>query len=86
MEWRAKNFSFHFPRRPLVMGILNVTPDSFSDGGNFLSGITKGKTTGGYEYQWVDCVQSKTGYKASIQLFANAVRVFMKGDYVEYQK
>lgn len=23
--------------RPLVMGILNVTPDSFSDGGNFLS-------------------------------------------------
>jgi dihydropteroate synthase len=25
-----------FPRRPLVMGILNVTPDSFSDGGHFL--------------------------------------------------
>ena len=23
-------------RRPLVMGILNVTPDSFSDGGRFL--------------------------------------------------
>ena len=22
-------------RRPLVMGILNVTPDSFSDGGKF---------------------------------------------------
>ncbi len=36
MEWRAKNFSFRFPRRPLVMGILNVTPDSFSDGGCFL--------------------------------------------------
>lgn len=49
-------------------------------------GITKGKTTGGYEYQWVDCIQSKTGYKASIQLFADAVRIFMKGDYVEYQK
>lgn len=25
------------PRRPLVMGILNVTPDSFSDGGDHLS-------------------------------------------------
>jgi dihydropteroate synthase len=25
-----------FPRRPLVMGIVNVTPDSFSDGGRFL--------------------------------------------------
>src|SRR5580658_485170 len=22
--------------RPLVMGVLNVTPDSFSDGGNFM--------------------------------------------------
>ena len=25
-------------RRPMVMGILNVTPDSFSDGGRYLSG------------------------------------------------
>jgi hypothetical protein len=49
-------------------------------------GVTEGKTTGGYEYQWVDCVQAKTGYKASIQLFTDAVRIFMKGDYVEYQK
>src|SRR5438128_9853633 len=24
-------------RRPLVMGVLNVTPDSFSDGGRFAS-------------------------------------------------
>ena len=23
-------------RKPLVMGILNVTPDSFSDGGSFV--------------------------------------------------
>jgi dihydropteroate synthase len=27
---------FNLARRPLVMGILNVTPDSFSDGGRFL--------------------------------------------------
>jgi dihydropteroate synthase len=25
------------PRRPLVMGILNITPDSFSDGGQYLA-------------------------------------------------
>ena len=25
-------------RKPMVMGILNVTPDSFSDGGKYLSG------------------------------------------------
>lgn len=49
-------------------------------------GITEGKTTGGFKYQWVDCIQSNTGYKASIQLFEDAVRIFMKGDYVEYQK
>lgn len=36
MEWRCRQFAFRFPRRALVMGILNVTPDSFSDGGQFL--------------------------------------------------
>jgi dihydropteroate synthase len=30
-------FSFELDERPLVMGILNVTPDSFSDGGKFQS-------------------------------------------------
>ncbi len=32
--------SFAWPsksQRPTVFGILNVTPDSFSDGGNFIS-------------------------------------------------
>jgi dihydropteroate synthase len=33
---RAKNYQYVFPRPALVMGILNVTPDSFSDGGRFL--------------------------------------------------
>jgi dihydropteroate synthase len=27
----------NFPEKPLIMGIVNVTPDSFSDGGKFLS-------------------------------------------------
>jgi dihydropteroate synthase len=30
-------FSFELETQPLVMGILNVTPDSFSDGGRFQS-------------------------------------------------
>src|SRR5262245_53438528 len=34
--WRLRTQTLHFPRRPLVMGIVNVTPDSFSDGGRFL--------------------------------------------------
>lgn len=30
-------FRFELGRRPLVMGVLNVTPDSFSDGGHYRS-------------------------------------------------
>jgi dihydropteroate synthase len=36
MILRARQFEFVFPRPALVMGIVNVTPDSFSDGGKFL--------------------------------------------------
>jgi dihydropteroate synthase len=36
MILRARQFTFQFPRPALVMGIVNVTPDSFSDGGQFL--------------------------------------------------
>ncbi len=35
MLLRARQFEFTFPRPALVMGIVNVTPDSFSDGGRF---------------------------------------------------
>ena len=34
--FRARQFEFVFPRPALVMGVVNVTPDSFSDGGKFL--------------------------------------------------
>ncbi|GBD84119.1 dihydropteroate synthase [bacterium BMS3Abin02] len=34
MTWRARGVSL--PDRALIMGIVNVTPDSFSDGGRFL--------------------------------------------------
>jgi dihydropteroate synthase len=37
MIFRARQFEFRFPRPALVMGIVNVTPDSFSDGGKFFS-------------------------------------------------
>jgi dihydropteroate synthase len=35
MLFRCRQFEFRFPRPTLVMGIVNVTPDSFSDGGQF---------------------------------------------------
>lgn len=34
--WRLKTQSFTLGARPLLMGIVNVTPDSFSDGGAFI--------------------------------------------------
>lgn len=36
MNWRIRGATLDLDERALVMGILNVTPDSFSDGGRFL--------------------------------------------------
>src|SRR5690242_15977838 len=35
MIFRARQHEFQFPRPAVVMGILNVTPDSFYDGGRY---------------------------------------------------
>ncbi len=35
LRWRCRRHTFDLSARPLVMGIVNVTPDSFSDGGKF---------------------------------------------------
>ena len=35
MIWRAVDRVWEFPQAPLIMGIVNVTPDSFSDGGRY---------------------------------------------------
>ena len=37
--WRIGDRAFDCSERTLVMGILNVTPDSFSDGGRFFSEV-----------------------------------------------
>jgi dihydropteroate synthase len=36
-DWHLRTRSLSLGRRTLIMGILNVTPDSFSDGGHFYS-------------------------------------------------
>ena len=36
-QWKLARRSLPFGERTLVMGVLNVTPDSFSDGGEFVS-------------------------------------------------
>jgi dihydropteroate synthase len=34
-QWKLKNRVINLGERTMIMGILNVTPDSFSDGGNY---------------------------------------------------
>src|SRR5205809_8049465 len=36
-NWKIGKRVFDVSRHGLIMGVLNVTPDSFSDGGEFLS-------------------------------------------------
>jgi len=35
LTWKLRDRLIDFSKRPLVMGIINVTPDSFSDGGEY---------------------------------------------------
>jgi dihydropteroate synthase len=37
MLLKACQYEFGFPRPALIMGVVNVTPDSFSDGGRYLA-------------------------------------------------
>ena len=37
MIWRCRDTAFDLSRRVRVMGVVNVTPDSFSDGGRYLA-------------------------------------------------
>src|SRR6184192_1417303 len=36
-QWQLARRSLAYGERTLIMGVLNVTPDSFSDGGQFFS-------------------------------------------------
>jgi dihydropteroate synthase len=36
-DWKLRTRTLALGRRTLIMGVLNVTPDSFSDGGRFLA-------------------------------------------------
>ena len=42
MRWIAHKHQFNFPRPTIVMGIVNTTPDSFTDGGRFLDADAAG--------------------------------------------
>ncbi|MCB7112408.1 dihydropteroate synthase, partial [[Eubacterium] rectale] len=33
--WRAGRFDFNVSAKPIIYGIMNITPDSFYDGGRY---------------------------------------------------
>ena len=35
--WQLRTRSLELGRRTLIMGVVNITPDSFSDGGSFFA-------------------------------------------------
>lgn len=35
MIWKCRNKEINYYEKPVIMGIINVTPDSFSDGGDY---------------------------------------------------
>ena len=55
MEWRCGSYAFD-PRMPIVMGVLNVTPDSFSDGGLYFDPEAAVRRAKEMEAQGVDIV------------------------------
>ena len=36
IDWKVRDHALTIGERTLIMGVLNVTPDSFSDGGKYL--------------------------------------------------
>ncbi|MGI9228433.1 MAG: dihydropteroate synthase, partial [Gammaproteobacteria bacterium] len=46
MRWRGDWVMLDLSGRPLLMGILNVTPDSFSDGGDYVDPATAARHAG----------------------------------------
>lgn len=59
--WQTSRRTLTFVDRPLVMGILNVTPDSFSDGGRF--------------FDRDSAVHVETAIKAGLQMAADGADI-----------
>ncbi|MDY5243386.1 MAG: dihydropteroate synthase, partial [Eubacterium sp.] len=56
MIWKCKNKNINWGEKTLVMGIVNVTPDSFSDGGDNFSAENAVKTAVLMEQQGADII------------------------------
>ncbi len=77
MILRVKDLVYHFPRPTLVMGVLNVTPDSFSDGSKYLdasAAIDHGISLLACGADWIDIGGESTRPGASQVTSAEEIR------------
>lgn len=56
MIWKCKNYEIEYGKKILIMGIVNVTPDSFSDGGDNFNPENAVKTAMLMEQQGADII------------------------------
>ena len=62
MNFRFTNYNFDLLKKTYIMGILNVTPDSFSDGGKWFK-PEKAKKLPPYDSIWFEGTATKYGMK-----------------------
>ena len=77
MIWRCRDVTFDLSARTLVMGILNVTPDSFSDGGRYFdpdAAIARGRELFAQGADLVDLGAERTRSGAAAVPAAEQVR------------
>ena len=74
-HWQLRIRMLEFPRRPLIMGIVNVTPDSFSDGGQHFAtqaAVAQGLTLAAAGAEWRDLARSGPIAAGFLPWFADA--------------
>lgn len=84
MIWRLRDREIHFPRRPLVMGIVNVNDDSFSGDGTLDAGaalgIARQQIRDGADVIDVGAESARTNRLAiSVEQEVSRLRSFLKG-------
>src|SRR5438270_13041023 len=68
--WKIGDRIFDLSRQGLIMGVLNITPNSFSDGGNFFDAENAGAhglrmTAAGAHLIYVGCESTRPGAEAA---------------------
>ena len=85
--WKIGERVFNVSRQGLIMGVLNVTPDSFSDGGNFFArekAIERGLAMAGEGACFMHCPPAIAPRPRNTGWFASFGQLSVQGSGVLY--